>query len=438
MRRRALAAAVAALLLAAGIAAPARGAAAELVLNGSALRDLTGWTAAGQSGEVDVRRVTGLRGAPAGTAVQLSRPAASGAWAFALARLTGGFVPGRSYRMTVWARDTAGTGSRLGMLLANGAWEHRPAGVIEFGTLAGTGWRRMTRTLVATSAGAADTGFYLSLPAGGPFTIQVTGLTVQAVTAPLPARVSGAPSRVITFAGAAGSAPDSRVWNHDLGAGGWGNGELQTYTSSGDNVRLDGAGRLLITVRRDERGGLTSARLTTRGKVAVPAGSYVEASLTAPVGAGVWPAFWLLGTSMEKVGWPACGELDVFEGTGAEPTLAKSAAHLPDAADPRLDRPYDWGEGGATTDLGVPLDAGPHRFGVYFDATVVRFFLDRKPTMTLWASDAVVSGRSWTFGKPQFLLVNVAVAGDVDSSATSFPRTMTVGPISIWTGGVPA
>ena len=83
------------------------------------------------------------------------------------------------------------------------------------------------------------------------------------------------------------------------------------------------------------------------------------------------------------------------------------------------------------------MDAGRHLYGVYFDSRTVRFYVDRRPTMSLWASDALASGRTWPFGKSFFLLVNVAIAGGVDTSATTFPRTMTVGPITVWKGGVP-
>jgi hypothetical protein len=57
--------------------------------------------------------------------------------------------------------------------------------------------------------------------------------------------------------------------------------------------------------------------------------------------------------------------------------------------------------------------------------------------MALWADDAQASGRQWPFGGGQFLLINVAISGSVDTSATTFPRAMTVGPISIWKGGIP-
>ena len=431
---RSLVAALVAVLVLLG-PAPAR--AAEAVGNGSAAIDLTGWVARSHAGTVTVRRVTGLAGAPAGTGVEVRREGGSGSWAYALSALrTPTFTVGGTYRMTAWVRDLGGAGRTYGILLANGYYEHRPTATAEYVRPTGTGWTRVTRTFVATAPGAADTAFYLTLPPSGSFALQVTGLSVQPATAYAPARIRTAPARTITFDGPAGSSPDAAVWNLQTGAGGWGNGERQTYTADTANAQLDGSGHLRITALRTG-GGFTSARLNTQDKVVVAPGSYVEATLTAPTGAGVWPAFWLLGAAMPAVGWPACGELDVFEGTGAQPTLAKSAAHMALAGDPRTDRQYGWGEAGGTTDLGEPTDTAGHRYGVYFDARTVRFYVDRRLTMSLWASDALASGRTWPFGKPHFLLLNVAVAGGVDTSGTTFPRTMTVGPVSVWKGGVP-
>ncbi|XVV14491.1 glycoside hydrolase family 16 protein [Actinoplanes sp. CA-131856] len=337
--------------------------------------DPAGWSVASASGSVTLRRVTALKGGPATTAVEVRSEGGFGSWAYALSSVQGlTFEVGRTYRMTAYLRDPGGAGRRYGMLLANGSWQHRPAKVAEYVSPANAGWQRITRTFLATAPGAADTGLYFALPASGAFTVQIANASVQAVTAYTPRSVRSAPTRTIGFSGAEGTAPDAAVWNRQTGAGGWGNGERQTYTSSTANARVDGAGNLKITALRTDGGGYTSARLNTQGKVTIAPGSYVEASITAPTGDAVWPAFWLLGANMPSAGWPACGELDIFEGTGSEPTLAKSAVHL-------AGRSYDWSEG--TTDLGVPLDAG-----------------DAEPTFS--------------------------------------SRTMTVGPISVWRGGVPA
>ena len=74
---------------------------------------------------------------------------------------------------------------------------------------------------------------------------------------------------------------------------------------------------------------------------------------------------------------------------------------------------------------------------MYFDQNLVRFYLDRREVMSFWAADAGPSGRTWPFDQPQYLVLNVAVGGG-DPSATTFPRTMEVSGISMWSGGVPS
>src|ERR1700677_4607690 len=65
------------------------------------------------------------------------------------------------------------------------------------------------------------------------------------------------------FNGTAGTPPNPANWNYDLGGGGWGNGEAETYTSSPNNVFQDGNGNLVIRAIRDSNGNYTSARLQT-------------------------------------------------------------------------------------------------------------------------------------------------------------------------------
>src|ERR1022692_1018424 len=65
------------------------------------------------------------------------------------------------------------------------------------------------------------------------------------------------------FNGPAGSPPNPNNWNFDLGGGGWGNNEAETYTNSLNNVFQDGKGHLVIRAIRDATGAYTSARLQT-------------------------------------------------------------------------------------------------------------------------------------------------------------------------------
>ncbi len=129
------------------------------------------------------------------------------------------------------------------------------------------------------------------------------------------------------FDGAAGSAPNPGIWRYDLGAGGWGNGELQTYTDARRNAALDGNGNLVITARREADGSYTSARLKSEGTYSAQYGR-IEARIRIPAGghlAGVLDARRDIG----QVGWPACGEIDVMENVGGEPTIVHGTVHGP-------------------------------------------------------------------------------------------------------------
>src|SRR5207245_2887937 len=110
-----------------------------------------------------------------------------------------------------------------------------------------------------------------------------------------------------------GSAPDPAKWGYEVGGTGWGNNELQYYTSRTNNVRIEG-GQLVIEARQESYGGrnYTSARLLTKGKWSSTYGR-IEARIKIPRGQGLWPAFWMLGTNFDSVGWPACGEIDIME-----------------------------------------------------------------------------------------------------------------------------
>lgn len=132
------------------------------------------------------------------------------------------------------------------------------------------------------------------------------------------------------FDGPEGAGLDRSRWIYDLGhsyPGGepnWGTGEIAEMTDRPENVRLDGAGNLLITPQRDASGNWTSGRVETqRTDFAAPEGGVlrVEANLKMPdVGgaqaAGYWPAFWMLGEPARPASatnWPRIGEIDIME-----------------------------------------------------------------------------------------------------------------------------
>lgn len=222
------------------------------------------------------------------------------------------------------------------------------------------------------------------------------------------------------FDGAAGSAPNAGIWRYDLGAGGWGNGELETYTDSRRNSQLDGNGNLVITARREADGTSTSARLKSEGTYTAQYGR-VEARIKIPRGQGIWPAFWMLGADIGQVGWPACGEIDVMENVGYEPALVHGTVHGPG---------YSGANGISATyrnPSGTAFADDFHVFGVDWRPDSITWTVDGTAYRTVTRAD--VGSNPWVFDGPFFVILNVAVGGGWPGSpdaTTRFPQQMLV------------
>ncbi|MDP3069216.1 MAG: glycoside hydrolase family 16 protein [Opitutaceae bacterium] len=230
-----------------------------------------------------------------------------------------------------------------------------------------------------------------------------------------------------------GSAPDSARWVHDLGAGGWGNRELQTYTASRENSvivadpgALDGRA-LAIHARRAPDGGYTSARLKTEGKFSVTYGR-IEARMKLTRGRGVWPAFWMLGANKPAVGWPACGEIDIMEQVGHEPGKLHGTLHGPGYSGAK-------GLNGHTTLLsGASLSDAYHVYAVDWSPGKISWSLDGTVYLTRTPAD-LPAGTRWVFDSPQYLLLNLAVGGHWPGSpdaTTVFPQTLLIDYVRVY------
>ena len=230
------------------------------------------------------------------------------------------------------------------------------------------------------------------------------------------------------FDQADGSAPDAANWDYDLGAGGWGNNELQYYTSRTNNARIEG-GQLVIEAWQENYGGRTntSARLLTKGKWAWAYGR-IEARIKIPRGQGIWPAFWMMGANIASVNWPACGEIDIMENIGKEANLVHGTVHGPG---------YSGGNGiGQSYSLpaGAAFADAFHTYAVEWTTNQIRWFVDGQQYFTVAASD-LPNGTTWVFTQPQFLLLNVAVGGQwpgYPNATTIFPQRMTVEYVRVY------
>jgi hypothetical protein len=155
-----------------------------------------------------------------------------------------------------------------------------------------------------------------------------------------------------------GTSISTANWGFDLGNGGFGNNELQNYTSRPENARVQN-GMLIIETRRESLGGsaYTSARLKTQGKQSFGINTWVEARINAPEGQGIWPAFWMLGNSISTVGWPSCGEIDIMEIQGQNPFRNFGTIHWADAGGQHVSF-------GGIYNSSTSLTAGFHTFAI--------------------------------------------------------------------------
>jgi beta-glucanase (GH16 family) len=231
------------------------------------------------------------------------------------------------------------------------------------------------------------------------------------------------------FDGPANSAPDRTKWTYDLGQTGWGNAELENYTNSTNNAFLDGDGHLVIQAIADPGAKYTSARLKTQGLVAHTYGK-IAARIQIPFGQGIWPAFWMLGTDIGSVGWPRCGEIDIMEHIGREPSMVHGTVHGPG---------YSGGNG-----IGAPftLPAGRrfaddfHVFAVVWEKESVEFEVDGHVYKRITPAD-LPAGASWVYGHPFFLILNLAVGGNwpgYPDATTRFPQRMVVDWVRVYSG----
>lgn len=229
------------------------------------------------------------------------------------------------------------------------------------------------------------------------------------------------------FAQADGTAPDSTKWGYDIGGAGWGNNELEYYTSRTNNVRIEG-GKLVIEARAENYLGkkYTSARLLTKSKWSWTYGR-VEARIKIPRGQGLWPAFWMLGANIDSVGWPACGEVDIMENIGSEPAIVHGTIHGPGYSGGK-------GIGGPGTLTGAALADGFHVFAIEWETNRLRWYVDGQQYFTA-ATNNLPKGTTWVFTRPQFLILNVAVGGNWPGNpngSTPFPQRMTVDYVRVY------
>lgn len=231
---------------------------------------------------------------------------------------------------------------------------------------------------------------------------------------------------------------NSDLWTYDIGTGdnGWGNNELQYYTDRPENVVVeDGMLKITATKESFEGSGYTSARILTKGLFKQKYGRF-EARMKLPYGKGMWPAFWLLGANIDEVTWPFCGEIDIMENAGSQPTIVSGAVHGPgySGANPLLKK-YELENSRVDTEFHVyGIEWGPNYINYYVDDVLY----NRITPQDLDDEDDV-DRSDWVFNDgPFFMIINLAVGGNFDGNPTEdtvFPQTMYVDYVRVYYGG---
>ena len=233
-----------------------------------------------------------------------------------------------------------------------------------------------------------------------------------------------------------GTSIDLSKWNYDLGGGGWGNRELETYTSNSANSRIQNTtiingtniSELVITAIKN-RNKYTSARMKTQGKHSWKFGKFA-ARIRLPYGQGIWPAFWTLGTNITTVGWPKCGEIDILEMIGG--------------GEDRDDSYYGtlhWGNlSGNHVSVGSGRKELPDPQFLYQDYHV--FEIEWSSTEVIWRIDgteyfqtSITQSDQTEFQEEFFIILNLAVGGSWPGNptgATVFPQSMYVDWVRVY------
>jgi len=175
------------------------------------------------------------------------------------------------------------------------------------------------------------------------------------------------------------------------------NNEKEYYQANNATIE---SGNLVITAKKENVGGMlyTSARMNTNGKFSTTYGR-VEARIKMPLGKGFWPAFWMLGSNINTVSWPRCGEIDIMEHVNDD-NLVYGTMH--------------WQAGASHTQYGdktitnTPGDY--HIYAVEWDTDEIRWYIDDTLFVTGNIKDNV--NETNAFHLPFFIILNFAVGGD--------------------------
>lgn len=221
-------------------------------------------------------------------------------------------------------------------------------------------------------------------------------------------------------------APDQTKWGYDLGGGGWGNHELETYTNSTANVSQSGGNLVIQAIQQGSSGAYTytSGRILTKGKQDFKFGR-IDVRAKVPQGKGLWPAIWMLGSDIDSNNWPKCGEIDMMELRGQTPTEILTTMHYADNSGSHKQA--------GISSVKLPNNASFaddfHVYSAVRSQNQIRFYLDSQ----LYYTYTRDTSAPYPFDNNFFVVLNLAIGGDFLSNpdantiaTTTFPQQLQV------------
>ena len=175
----------------------------------------------------------------------------------------------------------------------------------------------------------------------------------------------------------------------------------------------------MIQATRGRNGKYTSGWVWSKNDVSYGYGT-ITARVKVPKGQGIWPAFFLLGADSDTIGWPASGEIDVFE-LPSTTTTVYSTLHGPIAGT------------NATEQVQIvstlpDLSTDYHNYWVRHLPDEITFGIDGQTLGTLTPA-SLAPGETWVYNRPMYVNLNVAVGGSwagAPTKSTPFPAKMLV------------
>lgn len=232
-----------------------------------------------------------------------------------------------------------------------------------------------------------------------------------------------------------GTTLDLSKWNIETGGGGWGNNEKQYYTNRSENLRLED-GSLVVEAKKEvyQSNNYTSARINTRDKVAFKYGK-IEARISLPPGKGTWPAFWMMGSNITAVRWPLCGEIDIMEHVGSNPTIISHATHT---SEKNGSKGNNWYFQKTVNDV----ENNYHTFAIEWEEKYnegddcISFYIDGIKSTTIWEPHVNSTVQQWPFKADFYILLNLAIGGNmggtIDDTIFNNPILMKVDYVRIY------